>query len=344
MKEHKISIIVPIYNAGNSLEKCIESLISQSYSNLEIILINDGSTDYSLDICKKYSDKDKRIITIDKENGGVASARNAGLEVVTGDFIGFVDSDDYIAESMYENLLNALLDNEAEISECGYYKVNLENGVIEEYSLQNEIITNSYNCVYNYLNKINTTNHNWNKLYKRNIFDNIRYSDFKYSEDYVVNVKAFSKCKKKVVIDGCYYYQVIHGGNVTSKKFNERKLDIIKAGQEAIEFCNEIYPDLSGYIIVYILINIRKLYIDLTNSKISFENKFKNILTTTYNDYYSQIKNNLFFLVKSKGVRITLYLFYKNPKVYYYIETLRRGRKLKNFSKFKGEKHGGKTI
>src|SRR5690606_32725285 len=97
MRKPKISIIIPIYNASAFLEKCIDSVINQSYDNLEIILINDGSTDSSLDICKKYANSDDRIKLINKENGGVSSARNMGLEVVTGDYIGFVDSDDYIS-------------------------------------------------------------------------------------------------------------------------------------------------------------------------------------------------------------------------------------------------------
>lgn len=125
-----ISVIVPIYNVEQFLSKCIQSIINQSYSRLEIILVDDGSTDDSPQICDEFKEKDKRIKVIHKKNGGLSDARNVGIEVASGEYIGFVDSDDYIDELMYEKLLNACIRNNSYISICGRNIVNIDNDIL----------------------------------------------------------------------------------------------------------------------------------------------------------------------------------------------------------------------
>ena len=117
---NKISIIVPIYNSEEYLTKCIESIICQTYRDLEIILIDDGSTDSSPDICDRYKSADERIIVIHKENGGNTSARKAGLAIATGEYVGFVDSDDWIEPAMYETLYGICSENNLEMISCGF--------------------------------------------------------------------------------------------------------------------------------------------------------------------------------------------------------------------------------
>lgn len=130
-----ISIIVPIFNIEDYLDKCIKSILSQTYTNLEIILIDDGSTDKSGKICEYYASQDKRVKVIHKENGGLVSARKKGLEIATGNYIGFVDGDDYILETMYEKLLMAIEKSNADIIDSGYY-CNGEIRVKQEYILE----------------------------------------------------------------------------------------------------------------------------------------------------------------------------------------------------------------
>jgi len=116
-----ISIIVPIYNVEIYLEKCLNSIINQTYKNIEILLINDGSSDNSLRICKKYQKKDKRIVLINKKNGGLSSARNAGIDKASGNYLLFIDSDDYIEIDMIEKLYNNIKSNNADISICNFF-------------------------------------------------------------------------------------------------------------------------------------------------------------------------------------------------------------------------------
>ena len=191
----KISVIIPVYNIENFLEKCINSIISQSYSNIEIILIDDGSTDRSSEICDYYASNDRRIKVVHKKNKGLSSARNIGLDIATGTLISFVDGDDYIHRMMLENLYKHKINHMADIVTCNYLNV---------YKYSKPIIQNNNNMplaesVYSteealedLLYEKNTTNTACAKLYDAKLFNNIRYPiGFKY-EDLATTYKLFS--------------------------------------------------------------------------------------------------------------------------------------------------------
>jgi len=129
MSSPKISIIVPVYNVENYLCKCVDSILEQTYKEIELILIDDGSTDSSGVICDKYKNKDTRVFVIHKKNEGVSSARNCGLKVAVGDYVGFVDSDDYVLNDMYEYLLNLSIMYNADITSCSFSVIN-DKGII----------------------------------------------------------------------------------------------------------------------------------------------------------------------------------------------------------------------
>ena len=300
MLDYKISIIVPIYNSEKFLDKCINSIINQTYNNIEIILVNDGSTDNSLNICKKFSKLDNRICLINKENGGVSSARNKGLELVSGDYVGFVDSDDYVSLDMYEKLLRAILKSNADIAECGYYTVNPIYEITDIVSLNNDEVHGNYACSYNYLVKSNTTNFNVNKLYKSSIFKKLRYPNLKYSEDYVVNVKAHSYCEKKITISDCCYYYVDNIDSACNQDFNQSRLDIIYAGKEVLMFNENRFTELNKYIYIYLLNNIRKLYEQLEESGETNKEYYIQLLSDEYKKCYSKVSHELYKAVKRK--------------------------------------------
>lgn len=320
MGKSKISIIIPVYNSDQFLEKCVDSVINQTYKNLEIILINDGSTDDSLSICAKYSKLDNRIIVVNQENKGVSEARNSGICVSTGDYIGFVDSDDYISHDMYEKLLVSALKHNSDITECGYFRVDTSDNIIDKSDFYDLILTGNYECMYYYLTKNNTTDFNVNKLYKRKIFSLIKYDSLKYSEDYLVNVKAHYYCEKKTVIkDRCYFY-VNHNDSAVNQDFNETKFDIIKSAEMAIEFNNMKFPDLNKHIYLYILNNIKSLYMQ-SKKKIKLENKkYINKLLIEYNKYYNKLKQENFSAITSKKNLMSIKIFRYCPNVYYFLK------------------------
>ncbi|MGJ7437947.1 glycosyltransferase [Streptococcus equinus] len=202
-----ISVIVPVYKVEGYLEKCIESIISQTYSNLEIILVDDGSPDDCGKICNDYALKDKRIKVIHKTNGGLSSARNAGIDVATGEYLGFVDSDDTIEPFMYEKMMTAIKRDKTELAVCSVNYV-FENGKkIAKSNLGVDTIFDFYDAM------IEMNSHRifdmgaWSKLYHKKLFFNLRFPVGKLSEDYYIMYKIFDRAQKVSYISTpCYNY------------------------------------------------------------------------------------------------------------------------------------------
>lgn len=228
MDNYLISVIVPVYNPGIHIEKCIKSLVNQSYSNLEMILVDDGSTDGSAEICDLWAKKDSRIKVIHKDNGGAASARNAGLDAATGDFIGFIDSDDYIDEDMYEVLLNDIIANNADAARCGINRID-EYGNIEEWGTGISELRIIDNC--RLLQDIGAAVgvlpvHLGNKLFKRECIGNIRFDTrFHFAEDTLFNFCVGMNVTSMAYRDVDRYHYVFNSGSITNKGINENNFD-----------------------------------------------------------------------------------------------------------------------
>lgn len=168
-----ITVVVPVYNVENYIKKCVESILNQTYRKLEIILVDDGSTDKSGEICDEFSVIDSRIKVIHKKNGGLSDARNAGLKIATGNYVTFVDSDDYIAVDMYRTMIEAMNRNKAEIGVCGIGYIT--NGVIREISClpAEKVYKEDALITYFSTNDLNTSV--CNKIFKRTLFEGIAF-------------------------------------------------------------------------------------------------------------------------------------------------------------------------
>ena len=234
----KISIIIPVYNVEKYLERCLDSVLNQSYKNLEIILINDGSTDNSLDICLKYAKKDNRIKLINQNNSGISEVRNKGLEAAKGEYIAFVDSDDVIDKDMFKTLYNNLLKYDSDISSCNYKifhnKINFDK---EEY--YNKIFTKEESLKDIISNGV-LTNFLWNKLFKKELFNNIKFPKNMIYEDMYVMPKIIEKTTKIV-----YTNQILYGyfqrENSYVNSFDEDK------NKNYFLVINNVYNDLKKY-------------------------------------------------------------------------------------------------
>ena len=222
-----VTVIIPVYNVEMYLPLCINSILKQTYQNLEIILIDDGSTDDSPGICDTYALKDNRIKVIHQQNQGAAVARNTGLENATGEYIVFVDSDDFINEKMIEKLYIALKQTDSDLSICNF-KYTSENGKeidLKETDIKNEVLYTeeiidklfqNNNCGYIVI---------WNKMYKKDLWKQIRYPVGVIYEDEAVIHHIFSKCKKVATIsDELYYYRQVSGSIMHSER-TEKNLD-----------------------------------------------------------------------------------------------------------------------
>ena len=227
MKQLLISVIIPVYGVEKYIAQCLESVINQTYKNLEIIVVNDGTKDRSADIAKEYAAKDSRIKVYDFKNGGLSVARNRGLEIATGDYISYIDSDDWLDTKMYETLLEAAMKNDADMVKCGIIETN---GVAEEKITFSDvkIINNEQNKAFeNYFNGILWTLA-WNGLYKNELAKKVKFPDNVVHEDNYSSGMFLYLAKKIVVMPYCgNYYRVNDAG--ISKGGVKKPLDKILA-------------------------------------------------------------------------------------------------------------------
>lgn len=208
-----ISIIVPVYNVEEYLEKCIDSILNQTYKNLEIILIDDGSSDNSANICDQYEKKDSRVKVIHKKNSGMSDARNTGMKIANGEYIGFVDSDDYIKQDMIENLYNLLKKNKADISICAYEL--LDKNKKPSAKLNGKIYSfNNIDAIQELLKSKLITSHCWNKLYKKQLWETIQFPIGRKFEDMAVMHLVFEKAKKIVYKNEIGYYYIKRSNSI----------------------------------------------------------------------------------------------------------------------------------
>lgn len=236
-----ISVIIPVYNIEAEISRCIESVIHQSFSNLEIILVDDGSTDGSGRICDEYAKKDVRIKSIHKANGGLADARNAGMDAATGEYWAFVDGDDWVDCSMYEDMYNYAKETGADIVTCRYREIN---GNAEISFSREKRIFDTNEALIHYVttpqpNLISTSV--WTKLYKKEIIKNMRFPVGMYYEDMMFTPIALSRAEKIAIIDTPYYNYVRgRDGSIMTEAFTERYLtDEKKLLKEQIKFFKE---------------------------------------------------------------------------------------------------------
>lgn len=230
----KISIIVPVYKTEKYLNRCVESLVHQTYENLEIILIDDSSPDHCPEMCDSWGDRDNRIKVLHIENKGVANARNIGIDAASGEYIGFVDSDDYAEPDMFAKLCNSLEAQNADVSVCNFF-VNNDS--------ESEIFTEKVFPDYDALQLIAMGDYKfgvlWNKLYRAEIIKNIRMPHLVCCEDLVFNYFVFKNVNQFAEVNEKLYHYIRNEDSVTKATFNIGAFDAVKSKEI-------IYKDAKG--------------------------------------------------------------------------------------------------
>ena len=241
----KISVIVPVYNVEQYLERCVDSIINQTYTNLEIILVNDGSTDNSGKLCDELAKKDERIRVIHKENGGLSDARNRGIDEAESDLVGFIDSDDYIDSDMYEVLLKNLNNTDADLSMCALYDV-YNNTPEAQVANKETWELSSEQAIKMVMEAKILSVTAVNKLYRKSLFSDLKFEVGKIAEDSCIMVKLLDKCKKIVATNEKKYYYVHRENSITTQKFSTKFLNVIEAYEQNSNIILEKYPKLKG--------------------------------------------------------------------------------------------------
>lgn len=232
----KISIIVPVYKVERYLEKCINSILNQTFKDFELILVDDGSPDRCGEICDNYAKKDNRIIVIHKENGGVSDARNVGLDIATGEYIGFVDSDDWIEKDMYENLYDKCKKEQSDIGIIGVHELSeYDNYTYEYIPVKEEFLS------------ILKRAHVWNKIFKKELFlkNSFRFKKGTAYEDLELVPKLFMNSRKVSIISSVGYYYLQRQDSIVHQKDSKIILDFLLAYLSLQDYimCNKFFKE-----------------------------------------------------------------------------------------------------
>jgi len=295
-----VSIIIPVYNVEKYLDDCLKSIINQTYKNLEIILIDDGSTDSCAEICDKWKNQDSRIEVIHKQNGGLSSARNSGLDISQGKYIMFVDSDDIIAKDMVETLRNPLeSDPEIDLSVCGI-ETFIDGDISHQRSLmriaKGKYSNNEYMSLI--LSK-KVDNAAWNKMYRSEMLANLRFIEGIINEDFPFISELLSKCKKIEYLSEPLYFYRLRKNSITRGGINKKCWDYVSNAINFKTYLAKKFDDLDKEIVnSYIYAEmIGQLS---TIIKYNGENEFK----SEYSESKSYVKSNMQAIIASKNLNI----------------------------------------
>lgn len=297
-----LSIIVPVFNGEKHVERCLNSILNQTFVDFEIIVVNDGSTDNTLSILKKIAQNDNRIKIIDIENGGQSNARNIALRMCKGTVVGFVDADDWIHEDMYKILIENIVESNAEISECqytlveGYEKTHKKTENIKYVKEKNL----SYDLIASGLKNRISSYPVWNKVYKKKLIENIYFYKKSYSEDYLFNFEAYLTANKIIVSEfiGYYYYQ--RSDSTIGLKFNIDDLNHLETSKIVYEYSKEL-KNLELISVSYE--RIIRLYFNFLVKKYFYGSASD--INRSINDYLiKEYRENIKILLRSKNMRI----------------------------------------
>lgn len=244
--EELITVVVPIYKVEDCLTICIDSILSQTYRNLEIILVDDGSPDNCSKICDEYEKKDKRVKVIHKENGGLSDARNAGMKIATGKYITFIDSDDYVSNDYVEYLYNLLKKYNVKLSICDFKKVWKETDITAKEETKIEVL-NSEKAFKNLLFSQGIDISAWAKLYQIDLWENYEFPKGKCYEDSAIIYKLIDRAENVAFGNKQCYYYVARPGSISKQKgFNKNEEDYIENTKQMLGFIREKYPNINS--------------------------------------------------------------------------------------------------
>lgn len=330
MERELITVVVPIYNVENYIEKCLHSILEQSYNNLEILIIDDGSTDKSIELCEKLLKKDGRIKIFHKENSGPADTRNYGISKANGKYIMFIDSDDYIQKDLIEVLYENLIRYNVSISSCGYIKVindNKPKNIISKNNRKDIILETEKDKIQELLLEKITGNYVWNKLYTKELFNDIK---FKYGikfEDMEIMYRLFMKADKISLTNYNGYFYRQRSNNIMSTLDENAVIDLYNVTNERYEYIKDNIPELQDENITRRVYTIYR-YFALLARKQNKEMYYSEMMQKEKDFYNKNFKNFDKNIMKIKLYeKVLLKILYKSKKSFYYIENIMKKMK-----------------
>ena len=310
--EPLVSVIVPVYNVERYVQQCLESLVNQTLKEIEIIIVNDGSTDGSAEICNKYAKMDSRIVYITKENGGLSEARNVGLKYASADYIGFVDSDDYVDLDFFKVLYDLTQKNNAKISVGAIRRVDENNITYREDKSKEDTIFSTYDAMKSMLTAKGISNAVWNKIFYKALLNGEEFPVGKLYEDEFFTYRIIDKTDIVCVSSRVAYNYKINPNSITHGVFSEREFDRIDASLIRIDYLKKRYPalvkDAKKYLVWDCLIILSKM--DKYDKKYD-EKVLKNIRNGFWDYVFSSssITGKLFVIIATISPRLAVVLY-----------------------------------
>lgn len=295
MKNQLISIIIPVYNVELCLRKCLLSVLEQSYNNWEAIVVDDGSTDDSPQICDEFASKDQRFKIIHKENGGVAMARNVGLEIAKGEYITFLDSDDFLHQNFLSTLLELCVEHSADIAQCDHVRG-------KQTSFPEVLTKTSIECLDNHSVFLNghSTIVVWGKIYRRKVLEGISMPVGKHFEDDFTTWKWYYNAKKIAVTTDVLYYYTDNNKSTMASHYLKPSLDFIDAYAERIDFFhNKGEKDLEDHTRAHLC---KSMLLTSTNENLSKEQA--KTVKKTFKDNWKAVNSSLYVPINLKALFI----------------------------------------
>ena len=337
----KVSIIVPVYNCEKYLERCLKSLINQSLEAIEIILVNDGSTDKSGVICESFARLDSRIIVLHQENGGSHAARNTGLEIASGSYIGFVDADDFVDPYMFEKLYLAIIENDCSISFCDYYRYFNKNNFYKNNTMAEKGVNEGSEICKKFIgNAIDEFEKKFHLasvcrcLYSKDLIKNTRFYSIRNMEDRLYNIEIFLKADRVYYLNEPLYYYYYNPNSVTTSYDEKLFSDLVFSNQKIDSLLSEINLNPIEELYTSKLIHYKAVIIN--ESKLENEKTIKESLDTILrfgnlvdfqNEMFNEVEKNM-----SISNRI-IYRLLKYDYLYLVFTFYKLRRKYKRFKK-----------
>lgn len=318
--DKKISVIIPIYKVEEYLNRCVDSVVNQTYQNLEIILVDDGSPDNCPKMCDEWASKDNRIKVIHKANGGLSDARNAGIDEMSGEYVFFVDSDDWIHKDMLKILMTFQKKYDVDIAECKalptYKEVADAQIDVENIALS---VLDTKESMASLLREKPLKQTVWNKLYKRNIVEDTKFEVGKYHEDEFWTHQAFDKAKKILFADAELYYYFQRHDSIMGQAFSLKRLDAIEGRYRRLEMFKEKYPELVSEAkenLVFLIMYYGQQALEANNSNadiyfriakdylkmLSFSKQDKEQMTFTHKMWVYGIEKDIMFICNLRNI------------------------------------------
>ncbi|WP_039657101.1 glycosyltransferase family 2 protein [Clostridium tyrobutyricum] len=310
-----LSIIVPVYDVEKYINKCIDSILKQTFTNFELILVDDGSTDKSGQLCDKFKDEDNRVKVIHKENSGQSESRNIGLDIAKGDYILFVDSDDVLPQDIIIKLYNSISKYNADISCCGYCDdFNVSKN--QHYIYPKSFMMSNFDATKRMFLCDGIDSNVWAKMYKKFLFNDLRYPVGKIYEDVLVTYKVLLRANKIVHIGECGYIHTSRPDSTTGSKFSKRDCVYVEHTKIVYEDIKRNYPQLKKSCYLFYLNSVQNIIIRMASNNIDKRNYYYKKLKKIIDKNYYIYMNSTIFSFKNKiyitFIRFNIYSLIKN--------------------------------